>query len=84
MTTVITAITAVFTAIGQWLVTAITAMEAVFWAEGALTFVGTLAVVGLAIAVILDIIGHYISDNINETTLTAGNSYLYKTISNQA
>lgn len=53
MTTVITAITAVFTAIGEWLVTAITAMEVVFWAEGALTFIGTLAVVGLAIAVIL-------------------------------
>lgn len=50
---VITAITAVFTAIGNWLVGSITAMEAVFWAEGALTFVGTLAVVGLAIAVIL-------------------------------
>lgn len=53
MTPVITAITSVFTAIGEWLVTAITAMEAVFWVEGALTFVGTLAVVGLAIAVIL-------------------------------
>lgn len=53
MTTVITAITAVFTAIGTWLVEAITAMEVVFWAEGALTFIGTLAVVGLAIAVVL-------------------------------
>lgn len=50
---VVSAITAVFTAIGQWLVSSITAMEAVFWSSGALTFVGTLAVVGLAIAVIL-------------------------------
>lgn len=53
MTTVVTAVTSVFTAIGTWLVEAITAMEAVFWAEGALTFIGTLSVIGLAIAVIL-------------------------------
>lgn len=53
MPAVITAVTSVFTEIGEWLVTAITAMEAVFWAEGALTFIGTLSVVGLAIAVIL-------------------------------
>lgn len=50
---VVSAITAVFTAIGQWFVSAITAMEAVFWTGSALTFVGTLSVVGLSIAVIL-------------------------------
>lgn len=53
MPNVITAITQVFTSIGTWLVGAITAMEAVFWVDGALTFIGTLSVVGLAIAVIL-------------------------------
>jgi hypothetical protein len=50
---VVSAITAVFTAIGTWLVGAITSMEAVFWVDGALTFIGTLSVVGLAIAVVL-------------------------------
>lgn len=50
---IVTAVTEVFTAIGTWLVSSITAMEAVFWANGALTFIGTLSVVGLAIAVIL-------------------------------
>lgn len=53
MASVVTAVTAVFTAIGEWLVSSITAMEVVFWAEGALTFIGTLSIIGLAIAVIL-------------------------------
>lgn len=50
---IVSAITTVFTAIGTWLVGAITAMEAVFWVDGALTFIGTLSVIGLSIAVIL-------------------------------
>lgn len=53
MASVVTAVTEVFSAIGTWLVGAISSMEVVFWAEGALTFIGTLSVIGLSIAVIL-------------------------------
>ena len=53
MESVITAVTSVFTAIGTWLISSITAMEAVFWTGTGLTFIGTLSVVGLAIAVVL-------------------------------
>lgn len=50
--------TGVFTEIGEWIVSAITQLQAVFYnAETGLTFMGTLAVVGLAIAVIFLVVG---------------------------
>lgn len=55
--TVITAITAVFTAIGDWIVTALEALQAIFWTTEGLTFLGVLAVCGLAFSVVFLIIG---------------------------
>lgn len=54
---VITAITAIFTAIGDWIVTALGSLEAVFWSGEGLTFLGVLAVCGLAFSVVFLIIG---------------------------
>lgn len=57
MAAVITAITTVFTAVWNWIVGAITTMIPVFYAEGALTFLGTLSVIGLAISIFFLIFG---------------------------
>lgn len=57
MTGVITAILAVFTAIGDWIVTAVQSMVPIFYAENGLTFMGTLAVCGLAFSVVFLLIG---------------------------
>lgn len=62
MTSVLTAILAVFTAIGEWIPGAVQAMIPIFWTagsggEGQLTFMGVLAVAGLAFSVIFLIIG---------------------------
>lgn len=57
MTSVLTAILAVFTAIGEWIGTAVTALMPMFYAEGALTFLGVLAVAGLGFSVIFLLIG---------------------------
>ena len=54
---VLSAILAVFTAIGEWISTAVTALTPMFYAEGALTFLGTLAVAGLGFSVIFLMIG---------------------------
>lgn len=61
MTSVLTAIFAVFTAVGEWITTALTALIPIFWTAGengagSLTFLGTLAVVGLGISVIFLVI----------------------------
>lgn len=55
--TVITAITAVFTAIGEWIVTALETLQTIFWTSEGLTFLGVLAVCGLAFSVVFLIIG---------------------------
>lgn len=62
MTSVLTAILAVFSAIGEWIPEAVDAMIPIFWTAGAegagqLTFMGVLAVAGLAFSVIFLIIG---------------------------
>lgn len=58
MTSVITAIFGVFTGVGEWLITFIPSIFALFWtAEGGLTFLGTLALVSLAISVFFLIAG---------------------------
>lgn len=54
---VITAITAVFTAIGDWIVDALETLQTIFWSADGLTFLGVLAVCGLAFSVVFLIIG---------------------------
>ena len=54
ISTVVTAVLAVFTAVLQWFVTSIEVAIGIFWTvEAGLTFLGTLAVIGLAIAIVL-------------------------------
>lgn len=55
--TVLNAILAVFTAVSDWIVTAFEGVTPMFYTESGLTFMGVLAVSGLAISVILLIIG---------------------------
>ena len=52
----ITAITAVFTAIGNWFVDAIEMLQPIFWTGEGLTFIGVLATCGLAFAVVLKVL----------------------------
>lgn len=60
---VITAILAVFTAIGEWFSTAFNNIIPIFWTApvgegaGSLTFMGVLAVAGLAFSVVFLLIG---------------------------
>ena len=56
-TTVLDSILAVFSAVGEWMTTAISALVPMFYAEGALTFLGILAVSGLAFSVVFLLIG---------------------------
>ncbi len=58
MTGVITQITGVFTALAQWITSTLPDIVAVFYnAESGLTFLGTLAVCGLAISVFFLLMG---------------------------
>lgn len=58
MTTVLTAILSVFLSVGEWIADAVAALTPMFWvAETGLTFLGTLAVAGLAFSVAFLIIG---------------------------
>jgi len=55
---VLTAILAVFTAIGEWISTAVTSLMPMFYvAETGLTFLGVLAVAGLGFSVIFLVMG---------------------------
>ena len=54
---VLSAILAVFTAIGEWIGTAVNNLTPMFYAESGLTFLGTLAVAGLGFSVIFLMIG---------------------------
>ena len=57
-TSILTAILAVFTAIGEWIGTAISSLMPMFYVAGTgLTFLGVLAVCGLAFSVIFLCIG---------------------------
>lgn len=54
MASVIEAILAVLTAISTWIVSTIGSLSSIFWvAETGLTFIGTLAVIGVGIAVVM-------------------------------
>lgn len=56
--TILEAVLAVFTAVGNWLSGAFTSLLPIFYvAETGLTFLGTLAVAGLAFSVIFLLIG---------------------------
>lgn len=62
MNNILTAILAIFTGVGEWISTAVTAMIPMFWTagesgSGSLTFLGVLAVAGLAFSVSFLMIG---------------------------
>lgn len=58
MNTILSSILAVFLSVGEWIGDAVTALTPMFWvAETGLTFLGTLAVAGLAFSVAFLIIG---------------------------
>lgn len=58
---ILPAIFAVFTEVGNWLIESLTSLTDIFWTSsgdgGSLTFLGVLAVCGLAFSVIFLIIG---------------------------
>lgn len=56
-TTIFDAIGAVWSEVLTWLTDAMNSAQAIFYTEGALTFVGTLAVIGVAIAVVCLVVG---------------------------
>lgn len=57
MTNILTAILAVFLQVGEWFGTAVNALTTMFWVpETGLTFLGVLAVSGLAFSVVFLII----------------------------
>lgn len=55
--TVLTAVLAVFTAIADWFTNILPTIMTMFYAEGALTFLGVLAVAGLGVSIIFLLIG---------------------------
>ena len=55
--TVMTAIFAVFSAIANWFSETIPVIISLFYADGALTFLGGLAVIGLGISVVFLLMG---------------------------
>lgn len=57
MTNVLSAILAVFTSVGEWIVTAVQSFIPMFYGSDGLTFLGVLAVAGLAFSVVFLIIG---------------------------
>lgn len=59
MTSVLTSILAVFSAIGTWIVGAVKDMIPIFWnaTDSSLTLIGVLAVAGLGLSVIFLVVG---------------------------
>lgn len=59
MTSVLTAILSVFSAIGTWIVGAVEDMIPIFWnsTDSSLTLIGVLAVAGLGLSVIFLVVG---------------------------
>ena len=76
---VLEAILAVFSAVGGWISDAVTDLVPMFYtAESGLSFLGVLAVAGLAFSVVfleLTAPGHLMSDHKHESPLIAGKSY---------
>lgn len=58
MTTVLDAVMEVFTTVGEWIVSAVQDLIPMFWSsETGLTFLGVLAVAGLAFSVVFLVMG---------------------------
>lgn len=57
MTAIVTAITGVFSAIWEWIITSIPDVIAIFYAAEGLTFLGTLALMGLGISIFFLVMG---------------------------
>lgn len=55
--TVLDAVLAVFSSVGDWITGAVTDIIPMFYDQGALTFLGILAVAGLAFSVIFLVLG---------------------------
>lgn len=53
----IAAITGVWTEVMEWIVTSLASVQSVFYVEGALTFMGVLAVISVAIGIAFLVIG---------------------------
>ena len=56
-TTILDAVLNVFTSIGNWIPNAVNQLVPMFYAEGSLTFLGVLAVAGLAFSVVFLVMG---------------------------
>lgn len=50
-------ITQIWTSLMEWITTNLTSVQTIFYADGALTFLGTLSVVGVGIGVVLLLVG---------------------------
>lgn len=57
MTSVLTSILEVFSSVGDWIATAVTDLIPMFYGTDGLTFLGVLAVAGLAFSVVFLVIG---------------------------
>lgn len=57
MSTILDAILAVFDIVGRWIIDTVGQMTELFYLEGNLTFMGVLAVAGLAFSVVFLILG---------------------------
>lgn len=57
MSNVVTAITSIFSAIGTWITDSLTDLQSVFWSNDGLTFLGTLAILGLGMGIVFLLIG---------------------------
>lgn len=56
-TAIFSQIAAIWTAIMEWLAGSFGTIEALFWADGALTFLGTMCVISIGIGVFFLIVG---------------------------
>lgn len=59
--TIVQTIFAVFTSISEWFVETIASLTPIFYAEGSLTFLGTLALCSLGIGIIMLVINRVVS-----------------------
>lgn len=57
MADIISAFTTVFDAVGDWITNAFSDIIPMFYAEGSLTFLGTLSVMGLGISIVFLLVG---------------------------
>lgn len=75
-TSPLTVVLAVFTAMAEWFATAIPTVISLFYAEGALTFLGVLAVAGLAVSVVFLLMDRAVNLNLGEFNEGKGQRFL--------